>query len=242
MIRQPHSSWAEVYDAAYQRSFGGFYHQLTEVSVKWISEIVPPPAKIVDFGAGTGRLSIPLSQMKYEVTAVEPCREMLDQLRRKDQQKFISSVCAPMEKFRGEGEFDLALCVFTVILYLLDEGSLKRSLTAAYEALRPGGRLLLDVPVRSIFQSYARSDHGFERVVTITHQSGDKYNYREELEISNDGGNIARYEDEFQIRYWSGEQVMGVLDEIGFVDGEDVTSRFLGAGSSYYRFRKPVGV
>jgi len=49
-----------------------------------IAKKVQPPAKIVDFGAGTGRLSIPLSRKGFDVTAVEPCENMLNQLKRKD--------------------------------------------------------------------------------------------------------------------------------------------------------------
>lgn len=239
MTEQPHSSWAQVYDLAYQRSFGDFYDRLTDATVELIAGKFPPPASIVDFGAGTGRLSIPLSHMKYAVTAVEPCQEMLAQLQRKDQQNSIRSVCARMEDFRGEGKFDMALCVFTVILYLLDEDSLKKSLAAAFEALCPDGILLLDIPSETIFSGYSRRDSCFERTVTVTRHNGSIYIYREELIVTNDNGEATRYEDEFQIRHWSKQQVMETLQEIGFVDGEDLTPHFSGAGSSYYKFKKP---
>jgi SAM-dependent methyltransferase len=239
MTEQPHSSWAEVYDIAYQRSFGDFYDRLTDVTVGLIADRFPPPASIVDFGAGTGRLSIPLSEMEYAVTAVEPCQEMLAQLQRKDPHNSIRSVCARMENFRGEVKFDMALCVFTVILYLLDEDSLKKSLAAAYEALRPDGILLLDIPSERIFNGYSRHDPCFERRVTVTHHNGSIYTYREELIVTNDNGEATRYEDEFQIRHWSKQQVMETLQKIGFADGEDLTPHFSGAGSSYYKFKKP---
>ena len=239
MTEQPHSSWAGVYDIAYQRSFGDFYDRLTDVTVGLIADRLPPPASIVDFGAGTGRLSIPLSQMGYAVTAVEPCQEMLAGLHRKDQHNSVSSVCARMEDFRGEGKFDMALCVFTVILYLLDEDSLKKSLAAAYEGLRADGMLLLDIPSETIFSGYSRRDLGFERTVAVTRHNGSIYIYREELTVTNDAGDATRYVHEFQIRHWSRRQVMELLEEIGFVDGEDLTHHFSGAGSSYYKFKKP---
>ncbi len=239
MTKQPHSSWAEVYDIAYQRSFGDFYDRLTDATVKLIAGIVPAPASIVDFGAGTGRLSIPLSQMGYAVTAVEPCQEMLAQLQIKDRDNSIRSVSARMEDFRSEGKFDIALCVFTVILYLLDENSLKRSLAAAYEALRTEGMLLLDIPSETIFSGYSRRDPRFERTVAVTRHNGSLYLYREELVVTDDNGEATRYEDEFQIRHWPKKQVMELLKEIGFVDGEDLTPHFSGAGSSYYKFKKP---
>lgn len=239
MTAQPHSSWAEVYDTAYQKSFGDFYDRLTDATVRLIEDQLAPPARIVDFGAGTGRLAIPLSRLGFEVAAVEPCQEMLEQLQRMDQNQSIRPVCARMQDFRGEGKFDMALCVFTVILYLLEEDSLKKSLAAAYAALRADGMLLLDIPSETIFRGYSWRDPGFERTVTVTRHNGSIYTYREELAVTNDAGDATRYEDEFQIRHWSTQHVMELLEEIGFADGEDLTHHFSGAGSIYYKFRKP---
>lgn len=67
MSVQPHSSWADVYDLAYQRSFGEFYNHLTDATVEMIVGRIRPPARIVDFGAGTGRLSIPLALRKGDM-------------------------------------------------------------------------------------------------------------------------------------------------------------------------------
>lgn len=239
MTEQPHSSWAKVYDIAYQRSFGDFYGRLTDATVGLIEGILPLPASIADFGAGTGRLSLPLSKTGYAVTAVEPCQEMLAQLQGKDRHNLVRTVCSRMEDFRGEGKFDMALCVFTVILYLLDEDSLKRSLAAAYEALGPDGTFLLDIPHEEIFRGYSWCEPRFERTVAVTRRNGSIYTYREELVVTNDDGEATRYEDEFLIRHWSKQQVMELVEELGFVDGEDLTPRFHGAGSSYYKFKKP---
>ena len=76
----PHASWASVYDFIYKESFGELYDLLTERTVKQIKRYISPPARIVDFGAGTGRLSIPLSESGFNVVAVEPCDKMVDQL------------------------------------------------------------------------------------------------------------------------------------------------------------------
>jgi len=80
MSAQPHASWADVYDLAYEHSFGEFYARLTDKTIEWVAERVRPPAAIVDFGAGAGRLSVPLAAMGFDVTAVDPCAAMLGQL------------------------------------------------------------------------------------------------------------------------------------------------------------------
>ena len=129
---KPHSSWADVYDLVYEHSFRNFYHELTNVTLSVIEDRVNSNSRIVDFGAGTGRLSIPLSKKGFDVVAVDPCEEMLAQLKQKQQNGKLQTICLKMENFTTDDKFDVALCVFTVLLYLLDEKSLLKALSAAY--------------------------------------------------------------------------------------------------------------
>lgn len=55
MTHVPHSSWAQVYDLAYERSFGAFYTALSDETTALVRERAKIPAKVVDFGSGTGR-------------------------------------------------------------------------------------------------------------------------------------------------------------------------------------------
>ncbi|HIA63571.1 MAG TPA: class I SAM-dependent methyltransferase [Planctomycetaceae bacterium] len=80
----PHDSWAEAYDVAYEQSFGDFYESLTTTTLGLVLGTILPPVRIVDFGAGTGRLSIPLAGHGFQMDAVDPSVGMLDQLRAKD--------------------------------------------------------------------------------------------------------------------------------------------------------------
>ena len=119
----PHSTWAEFYDEAYHRSFEGLYEALSEATVRFVSTRQPLPARIVDYGAGTGRLALPLSRAGYTVVATEPCPEMLAVLKAKAaiETLAVETVCCRMQDPLQLPPFDLALCVFTVISYLLDE-------------------------------------------------------------------------------------------------------------------------
>ncbi len=61
---KPHSTWASVYDEIYELQFGNQYLSLTEETVKFINskKANSQNFSIIDFGAGTGRTTIPLLQ------------------------------------------------------------------------------------------------------------------------------------------------------------------------------------
>ena len=236
----PHSSWAEVYDIAYQRTYGLIYETFTKNTVKVINQLLNKSSKILDFGAGTGRLSIPLANDGHQITAVEPCQEMIDQLKLKDFNNKVESVCKKMEDFETTIEYDAALCVFTVIIYLLDEDSFKKSMSAAYNALRQGGILLLDIPMESVFRSYERKDNEFYRSVDVIpiQSNNNLFIYKEILKLFKDNGYHRHFEDEFIIRFWPSQQVIDLLMGVGFVLSKNLSNQFSGTGSNYYAFQK----
>jgi SAM-dependent methyltransferase len=234
----PHASWAHCYDLAYENSHGALYQRLTDLTIATIRELRQPPCSLVDFDAGTGRLSIPLARCGYTVTAVEPCQEMMDLLlaKAKDANVRVRSRVERMQDFNGQGQFDLALCVFTTVLCLLDEASLRQGLTAFAESLTENGRVLIDLPNRHAFQSYRRRTPVLDRTVTVTPVDGDEYTYGEETRCLVDGS-WQEYEDRFSIRYWPAEAILSVLADKG-VECEGPLHEFQGAGAAYYRGTK----
>lgn len=234
-MKTPHSSWAQHYDEAYRRSFGDFYDGLTQVTIDCIARIQPPPARILDFGAGTGRLALPLTKAGYSVVATDPCAEMLTVLRSKAEKErlAIQTVCCRMQDEFQSPPFDLALCVFTVLLYLLDEAALNASFQTAAAALRPGGRLLLDIPLRQIFHSYNRTAPDFVRDVRVIPETEVLFRYEETIRVL-DGNRWVNHSDSFQIRHWEQAQVFRSLERAGFEIEKDLTSLFTGTGSQYF--------
>ena len=231
----PHSSWAQHYDAAYAHSFGKIYEALTTVTLENVAKLQPPPARIIDFGAGTGRLSLPLAKAGYFVVAVDPCAEMLDMLRSKaaTQNLTVNTIPCRMQDEFQSAPFDIALCVFTVLLYLLDEASLAASLRRAAAVLRPGGRLLFDIPSRQLFHSYRWETPDFVREVTVTAETGELFRYEEAIRVS-DGGRWTDYADSFQIRLWQETEIFSALKQAGFVVEEDLSRQFACSGSKYF--------
>ena len=237
-MRRPHNTWAEVYDLAYEEEFGAFYEQFTQLTLKEIGKIVDPPSSIIDFGAGTGRLSLPLARRGYQITAVEPSAPMLQRLRGAAADVDIACIEARMQDFRSEQKFDLAVCVFTVITYLLDETDLRRAIMSAQNCLKPRGLLLLDVPSSQVFVSRNLQTDRIIRNVRIQPESGDLFNYSEEIVLIEAGCTDTLFADQFMIRVWPTDQVLGLARGCGFELVRDLSDRFASSGSNYYLLSK----
>jgi len=110
----------------------------------------------------------------------------------------------------------MALCVFTVIAYFAEREDLIRGLSSAYESLKPGGFLLIDVPRRSLFQSQSPYHGELNRTVQINPIDEFCYDYSEEIELLGDGKQ--KYSDRFIIRYWPKDDIVNVLKNLGFTE------------------------
>jgi len=232
MNNTAHDSWAEVYDDIYRENYGSSYQRLTRITLAAIRAQTDPPARIVDFGAGTGRLSLPLASEGYSVTAVEPSGGMLERLKAQDPESKIATRQCLIQDFKPNGDFDLALCLFTVLLYLTDWDSLEKSLRIAYDSLRPGGKLLLDIPMQVAFKSQNKTTARMQRRVTVAALGDGLYNYIEDTVI--DGRN---FHDSFPIRHWPQAEVLEVLRGLGF-ENSIPQHQIQGTGSNYFVFRK----
>lgn len=70
----------------------------------------PPPARVLDAGAGTGFLSLIAAALGYEVTALDLSEGMLGRLRQKASERGfdIATLCAPADR-PPEGPFDAVI-------------------------------------------------------------------------------------------------------------------------------------
>ncbi len=124
----------------YDRRHGGAVAN-DELRLLWESASLPERGRVLDLGAGTGRLAIPLAETRRQCTvvAVEPARGMLDQLRSKNHGQLVQVVA-------GEGAFlPFASNSFDVImiarlLYLTADW--KAILLECHRVLTAGGSLL----------------------------------------------------------------------------------------------------
>jgi S-adenosylmethionine-dependent methyltransferase len=126
--------------AAGYNSSGGTLRRVVrhELVDRGLTEHLPgPPARIVDVGGGAGQQSIRLVHKGYEVTILDPSREMLDEARRRlasedeDVRRRVRLVEGSGERASevlGGETFDAVLC-HGVLMYLEDARPMIRVLS-----------------------------------------------------------------------------------------------------------------
>jgi SAM-dependent methyltransferase len=100
------------------------------------------PARVLDVGAGTGRVSLDLARAGHDVTALDLDPELLGALRERADDLRVQTVCADARSFElDRRDFDLCLVPMQTLQLLC--GSTERAdfLRGARAHLRPGGLL-----------------------------------------------------------------------------------------------------
>jgi 2-polyprenyl-3-methyl-5-hydroxy-6-metoxy-1,4-benzoquinol methylase len=235
-----HRSWAKHYDAVNRMCFGRFYDELTRQTLAQINTL-GSNLRIADFGAGTGRLSLPLASTGHSVTAIEPSQAMLEQLAAKDTAGQISKHNSTIAGYTGPGGHDLAIAVFTVIAYITTEQELVDSFRKVAETIKPGGAFLLDIPRQVLFSDNYVEKVGLVRDITFTQTSLNHYTYQEKTRLDTADG-VFTYEDTFPLRYWTTTEVEKALHEAGLKRTKDWSHHFPMAGAEYWLYSREVEV
>lgn len=240
-MNQPHDNWGEYYDYVYEQTFGGYYDALTAETLNVIKQILPD-GSIIDFGAGTGRLAIPLAEHGYRVIAVEKSAGMVNEFNRKLSRgnALIEIRNCSISEYDGANA-DLAIALFTVLSYSISEEELTKNLQAICKGVRSGGYFFFDLPSTLFFQVgriIQKESENLNRFVDIAAtEQLDIFTYHERCSGVFDGKDFS-YEDEFKIRYWDLSAVEQILNENGFIDTTQTFPQFNSTGSTYKLFKK----
>ena len=240
-MKQPHDNWGTYYDFVYEQTFGSTYSNLTTVTLNVINQILPK-GTILDFGAGTGRLSFPLSNQGYKIIAVEKSIGMVDEFNRKlDRQNAEIEIhnCSISEYENGKG--DLAIALFTVLSYSITEDELSKNIANICKHINNNGYFFFDLP-NTVFFNAGRliniNTNTLRRLVEITNNNeNDIYTYKEQCSgIFNE--QEFSFEDEFKIRNWKLSTLDKLLIENGFNDTLKSFTQFSSTGSTYKLYKR----
>ncbi|RUL87847.1 class I SAM-dependent methyltransferase [Tautonia sociabilis] len=111
---------------------------------------ISPPARVLDIGAGTGRNSLPLARMGFEVHALEPTASFAAQIRSDAEAEGLAvrvmqaDVLDPRLAL-APSSYRMAIVVEVVTSHFRDVAQLRTLLARMAELLSPGGLLLFDL-------------------------------------------------------------------------------------------------
>ncbi len=161
------------HDPDWCRSFFGrdyldvYGHLLTKESSEAEAEFVrralglKPGDRVLDLCCGTGRHAVPLAKAGLGVTGLDMSEEYLELARSAARGAGVEVrlVQGDMREIPFRGEFDAVVNMFTAFGYFESEADDQRVIDGAAAALRPGGRLLLDLLNRDwVAANYVRSE------------------------------------------------------------------------------------
>ena len=119
---------ADLYDLEYSHDYDLPF---------WLSLADRQGGPIIEWGAGTGRLAVPLAEAGYDVTAVELSGRMVERGREKSE--VVEWVHGDMRRAELGRRYGLAICAFNSFLCLLSVDDALAFLRNAREHLEPGG-------------------------------------------------------------------------------------------------------
>ena len=125
---------SDLYDVEYDHDYDLAF---------WTALAEKEGGPVVEWGAGTGRLVIPLAGLGHEVTAVEVSGAMVEAGREKG--GAVRWVLGDMRDASSGGRSGLAICAFNSFLCLLSVDDAVAFLRNAREHLLPGGLLGIEV-------------------------------------------------------------------------------------------------
>jgi SAM-dependent methyltransferase len=214
-----------------------------------VGEVRPAPARVLDLGAGTGRLASPLALLGYHVTAVERSRGMADVLARRaakhgvqiDLQRRdflrLGEPCGPDAVLmdRPLGSFDLAIAIFTVLNYITSDDDLL--LFARDVAVEPGGSFVFDIAQRRLFASALFESACLHREIEVHELAPAIFSYRD-AGCGTSEGQRFDYDEVFTMRCWRDDEVLPRFAKAGLVFSKEVTGRLGESGSRWFVLRR----
>jgi SAM-dependent methyltransferase len=142
---------ASTYGDRFADVYDDWYQDVSDVdaTVARIAALAGrPPGPVLELGAGSGRLAVPLAGRGLDVWAVDASAAMVERLRGKpggDRVRTVVGDMAALDLPAGApAGFAVVLCAFNTLFNLTDAAAQRRCLARVAEVLAPGGRLVVE--------------------------------------------------------------------------------------------------
>jgi SAM-dependent methyltransferase len=177
--------------------------------------------RVLDLCCGQGRHAVLLARHGCEVTALDLSAEYLElaQAAAREAGVALETVCADMREIPFSDHFDAVVNMFSSFGYLESEAEDAKVLEAIVRALKPGGRLILDLLNRDwVIANYETEDshRDADGTVYLEHRELDLSTSRNHVTftvVAPDGGR--REAGGHHIRLYTLREMRGALDAVG---------------------------
>jgi SAM-dependent methyltransferase len=131
---------------------------------------------VLDAGCGSGRILVPMLEAGVEAEGFDPSAIMLDALQTRLTRKGLTAEVwqDSMPEFTAKPDhYALVMCTFNTFLHLRTHDEQLEALKRAFDCLRPGGKLVLDITNPFNFDIFSRRAIGKTFEATLYDQETD---------------------------------------------------------------------
>ncbi|MCB9840092.1 MAG: class I SAM-dependent methyltransferase [Phycisphaeraceae bacterium] len=190
---------------------------------------IDAPLDILDMPCGVGRHSVEWARRGHRVTGVDLTAAYIDRARAHADKAGVADrvrwQVGDMQAFRGGASFDLVTNLWTSFGYGPSRDDDARTARNFFDALRPGGRLVMDLAGKEVvvrrFQAH-RWHPREDGVIVLEHATVlGAWEHVEQrwITIVREGDAAATVTDRsFVLRLYSARELLDVLEQAGFVD------------------------
>jgi ubiquinone/menaquinone biosynthesis C-methylase UbiE len=210
--------------------------------------------RVLDVACGTGTVALLLAEEGYAVTGVDLSAEMIAVAQRKaaaNGARGVSFQQADATSLTLPAQYDLAICLFDSLNYILTAHGLQRALAGIYAALAPGGAFIFDLNSEFALEKKLFSqENSWDVGAEVKHVWRAFYNKRSRIAHVDmefylpDGRTFREVHVERAHRH---EDVLRWLSEVGFevvatYDGYTMLPPGRRSERIFYVAQKPTGV
>lgn len=120
-------------------------------AVRCLAELIEdgPAGPVLELAVGTGRVTIPLAELGFDVHGIDASAEMVARLRAKPGGERIPVTIGDMAEVAPatDDRFAMVFVVFSSFFFLLTQQDQVRCFTGVARRLLPGGRFVLECPM-----------------------------------------------------------------------------------------------